>query len=247
GHPIRGNFCFTATICVLRSPNLSVHLTGVPLRSTPAGDFIVSLQSPAIVGIQNMNYKLPAAEIIESINVEGNIRTALRLDRMQSSPVAPAGIFSQTEPRKRLLELHYLVERRQDVLVFITYNTQDSPLIPGNKYDFISQWTPNQLALAQDDSHEWHKRTFTPKDMITFKLEDGGVIARAIEEGDDTTQNNIVKDSWDHEHCELCWETISSYEGYQNVAYTDGKNWLCQNCYERYILSGFGKKLGEAS
>jgi hypothetical protein len=35
------------------SPNLSVHLTGVPLRFTQAGDFIVSLNIPGpVVGIK---------------------------------------------------------------------------------------------------------------------------------------------------------------------------------------------------
>ena len=194
-----------------------------------------------------MDYKHPVAEVIESINEGTNIRTALKLDTVQSSPIAPSGIYSQTEPRELLLELHYLVERKLDVLVFITFNTQDSPLISGNKYDFIPLWVPNQLALAQDNDRQWHKQTFAPKDMITIKLKDGGVIGRAIEEGDDTTQNNIIKDGWDHEHCGLCWETISSYQECQSVAYTDGKDWLCQSCYNRYILSGFGNKLGEAS
>ena len=39
----------------------------------------------------------------------------------------------------------------------------------------------------------------------------------------------------DHEHCELCFETISDKEGYQHEGYTDGKEWLCIDCYNKYI------------
>jgi len=34
-------FRLTAVICILKLPNLSVHLTGVPLCIKPAGNFTV--------------------------------------------------------------------------------------------------------------------------------------------------------------------------------------------------------------
>jgi hypothetical protein len=41
--------------------------------------------------------------------------------------------------------------------------------------------------------------------------------------------------AWDHEHCELCWATISEYLVHQQEGYTDGKEWLCIECHDKYI------------
>lgn len=39
--------------------------------------------------------------------------------------------------------------------------------------------------------------------------------------------------SWDHEHCALCWEKISQYEGDQHEGYVtaDGLRWVCEDCF----------------
>ena len=46
----------------------------------------------------------------------------------------------------------------------------------------------------------------------------------------------LDENAWDHEHCELCMRKISEYPKDQHEGYTDGKNWLCINCYLTYIV-----------
>lgn len=70
-------------------------------------------------------------------------------------------------------------------------------------------------------------------------------MGRQATEGENLTPGLLVKDGWDHEHCFLGFESISLDEEDMNEGYTDGKDWLCENCYKTYILSGFGKRLGE--
>ncbi len=43
-------------------------------------------------------------------------------------------------------------------------------------------------------------------------------------------------DSWEHDHCELCNETISELENDLNEGYaTDGDYyWICETCYEDF-------------
>ena len=38
----------------------------------------------------------------------------------------------------------------------------------------------------------------------------------------------------DHEHCELCWQKISSYEGDDREGYTDDAayHWVCLGCWQ---------------
>jgi hypothetical protein len=74
---------------------------------------------------------------------------------------------------------------------------------------------------------------------------DRGTIVRKKLEGEEIPPGGfVVPGGWDHEHCRLCWERISDIEAGKNFGYTDGKDWLCESCYEKYIVSGLGQKLG---
>lgn len=186
-------------------------------------------------------------QVVESIEVGEIIRTTLQFVEMPTAPIAPALLQIKKEAPRLSFELHCLVDRLDNSLVFITYDVDESPLISDNCYPFYSLWTPNQLELAQDDGRNWVRMTFENQDMIAFKLEGGGTIGRKLVEGEEIKGGNIIQGGWDHEHCELCFVTISAAKGFQHDGFKDGSEWLCQACYEKYILSGFGKKLGDAS
>ena len=48
--------------------------------------------------------------------------------------------------------------------------------------------------------------------------------------------------AWDHEHCALCWETISDQANFQRDGYTNGKEWLCTNCFNKYVAPRLNKQ-----
>jgi hypothetical protein len=82
--------------------------------------------------------------------------------------------------------------------------------------------------------------------MLVSRQQDGSTIGRKLVENEKHGDGFVVSGGWNHAHCKLCWETISTHEGYKHFGYTDGSDWVCQDCYEKYIQSCFGKKLGEA-
>jgi hypothetical protein len=43
--------------------------------------------------------------------------------------------------------------------------------------------------------------------------------------------------AWDHEHRALCWKKIMEQGGDVQDGYTDGRDWLCVDCYHQYIAS----------
>ncbi len=58
----------------------------------------------------------------------------------------------------------------------------------------------------------------------------------------DKDKFDLVEDGWNHDHCELCFKTVSDFsrkddkdpvvdEGYTN----ENDDWLCKECYARYI------------
>jgi len=194
-----------------------------------------------------MAYEHPIAKVINTCQDGDTIQTTIQLNRTTGLPIAPALIYSNDEPKQLLLELHRLIAREDDKFVFETYDENVSPLNINSTYIYIPLWSKDQLEIAQSSSERWHKEQFKEQDMVTFSSDDGSVIGRKVEQDDEIGNGTIVPGGWDHEHCELCYKTISAIEGYDSIAYTDKKNWVCEQCYEKYILSGFGLKMGEAS
>ena len=192
-----------------------------------------------------MTYQSAVARIISSEKQGDILRTALTLDWTPSSPIAPASLYQPDGSWTKVLDLHKLVQRVEDTLTFETYERGAAPLIPGNTYTLTSWWRPDQLEIAQDDSRLWQKQSFIPKDLVLFSIE-GRRLGRQAVEGEAVGEEETrVKGGWDHEHCFLCWRRISADKGEPNEGYTDDKIWLCETCYQTYIASGFGKRLGE--
>ncbi len=193
-----------------------------------------------------MTYQPVVAKIISSEKQGDILRTVLTLDWIPASPIAPASLHQQLDGSwTKILDLHRLIQRTEDILTFKTYEREAAPLIPGNTYTFTSWWRPEQLEIAQDDSRPWQKQSFVAKDLILFSIE-GGRLGRQAAEGEVIGKEETrVKDGWEHEHCFLCWRTISTAEGEPHEGYTDGTIWLCETCYQTYVASGFGKSLGE--
>ena len=97
-------------------------------------------------------------------------------------------------------------------------------------------WTDWQLALVEDRSRLWRQEAFQPHDGLAHSA-DGTRLMRKRPPGEPPAPNEaIVEAGWDHEHCALCWEKIATYEGCQHTGMTDGNDWLCITCYQRYIL-----------
>jgi hypothetical protein len=170
-----------------------------------------------------MVYVYPLATVIECIRGKSVIYTKIHLDRI-SNPIAPATLRIDDLPYKngttKIFRLHRLVTRKDDILEFETFEEfepQSSLVAIGYSYHYIGWWIPDGLALAQSNPDDLQRYLFSPKT-------DG-----------------------DHDHCELCWKTISDYIEYDHEAYTDGHNSICIECYDKYVRSGFGKLLGDTA
>jgi len=191
-----------------------------------------------------MKYRNPTAKIISSKKQDNMLQTVLRLDKVPTSPIAPASLYALDNDADAVLELHKVIQRTTKVITFETYDSQAIPLRIRDKYNFVPWWSSDQVELAQSNSHRWQRQTFIAQDAVKLQIE-GMTMLRQVRVGETINEGTLIVGGWEHEHCGLCWKTISQREGHENEGYTDGEEWLCPNCYEKYIVSGFGKKIGE--
>jgi hypothetical protein len=166
----------------------------------------------------------PIATILDCVRTKRIIRTRLQLDRVESPPISPALLCVGDPPRDKdshvAFQLHRLVVRQGKVFEFETFEEYEpQSVLPsqGVTYHFVRLWMPDQLTLAQSDPGSLRRYLFTP-----------------------ASPN-------DHDHCFLCWKVICECEDNDHEAYTNGRDSVCFECYDKYIASGFGKLMGDAA
>jgi len=85
-----------------------------------------------------------------------------------------------------------------------------------------------------DKNEKWAKVVFHSTDAVevTDTAGDGKQIRgiRRLKSGEQLPSDAVVlKNGWDHEHCEVCWTHINPGDS----AYRNERDlWLCLNCFE---------------
>jgi hypothetical protein len=52
----------------------------------------------------------------------------------------------------------------------------------------------------------------------------------------DANEYSLQRKFWDHDHCEVCnWELHKSKDPEHANGYFNGYNWLCRECYARFL------------
>jgi hypothetical protein len=97
-------------------------------------------------------------------------------------------------------------------------------------------WENDRMDIIRDSSIVWTKKRFEVVPGVWTPIAGGGRILRMFEKGEEIPEGSTLdKTAWDHEHCMLCWQTISEHPSDQQEGYTDGKLWLCVDCYNKHI------------
>jgi len=78
----------------------------------------------------------------------------------------------------------------------------------------------------------WHKTTCKPRDIVISHKD--GTCSFDLSLADDADHFTLVKDGWKKDHCLVCrWELFEADDEH-GVGYSNGRDWLCVECYERF-------------
>ena len=81
---------------------------------------------------------------------------------------------------------------------------------------------------------EWTRQRWHPRPALVHRS--GGGMSLYGGQRYDSAKVDLVPDGWTHDHCEVCWwELFESDDATHGIGYTDGRTWLCTECYERFV------------
>jgi hypothetical protein len=83
----------------------------------------------------------------------------------------------------------------------------------------------------------WHKKAWKARDLVVHRKT--GKFSLEIGLAVDAEKFMVVERGWKKDYCFICrWELFESDDEH-GVGYTNGRNWLCMECCERFIERDF--------
>lgn len=99
------------------------------------------------------------------------------------------------------------------------------------------EWEVDYLrAMLQYVKFEnFQKQRWSSRDALVMK--DGSRATIYTGQAYDPDKMTIRKNFWDHDHCLACnWLLADSQGEAHAIGYSDGYNWLCEECHRLFIL-----------
>jgi Clp amino terminal domain, pathogenicity island component len=96
--------------------------------------------------------------------------------------------------------------------------------------------------LARDSKRFfWEKKQFTAPDIVVRRGD--GAVSFDLKLADDSDNFELVKGGWQEITCRICrWQLADTGDPEPGAAYTNGRDWLCSECYEKFVSPEPGKQ-----
>jgi hypothetical protein len=120
---------------------------------------------------------------------------------------------------------------------------QFTRLVVGRSFAYLDGYWGERVAIVFDTTKHWREQVFKPDDVIEYLSGGKKVIGKVgqLPSFPVDGEGKTIQGGWDHEHCAICWETISQLA--QPAGYTSQEgDWICKKCYSAYVqpkLLGF--------
>jgi len=110
---------------------------------------------------------------------------------------------------------------------------RDTVEIHGTPRDFDS--VRDAVSNCRAYSWHWQKKPWAARDMVVERAR--GSLSFDLSLAADTANYELIKAGWKKDHCSICrWELFESKEdAAHGTGYTNGRDWLCTECYEKFL------------
>ncbi|HYM77736.1 MAG TPA: Clp protease N-terminal domain-containing protein [Candidatus Dormibacteraeota bacterium] len=107
----------------------------------------------------------------------------------------------------------------------------DTVEIHGTKRN--ADYVRDVVSTVRSYNFHWHKTIWKPRDIVIRRKD--GTFSFELSLAEDSGNFTLVKQGWKKDHCFVCrWELFEA-EDEHGTGYTNGRTWLCMECYERFV------------
>lgn len=88
-------------------------------------------------------------------------------------------------------------------------------------------------SVADCRGHQWRRERWVCRDALVQRT---GTSSLYFGQQYDPAHYELVRGGWSHDHCEICWWTLSEGgDEEHSVGFTDGRRWICSECHYQFI------------
>jgi hypothetical protein len=92
----------------------------------------------------------------------------------------------------------------------------------------------------------WENRQWAARDALLYRADSGLHLYSG--QPYDHEKADLLKGGWSEDHCAICrWKLIDSESPEHREGFTNGQDWLCKECYERFVSPQSPGQLPEES
>jgi hypothetical protein len=122
------------------------------------------------------------------------------------------------------------------VTPFLRPRRPDAPQAPIEIHG--TWWDADYLREALERCVEypwhWHKQEWKPRDIVIHR--ENARMSFDLSLANPPSNFELVKDGWHKDYCLICrWDLLVSSDPEHSTGYTNGRDWLCCECYEKFL------------
>lgn len=90
-----------------------------------------------------------------------------------------------------------------------------------------------QVQARRNANWHWRQDNWKARDLVIRK---DGKLSFDVSLAADTNNFELLKSGWKKDRCTICrWELYESDEPEHGIGYTNGREWVCTECYEKFL------------
>lgn len=109
---------------------------------------------------RNQGYVSPKGKILNVQEENGVTRLIVEFDRMDSGPVAPAGLYIDPMSGNATFELHRVIGVDALVFTFETFSRTHALPGVGDIFSYRGWWMPAAMEAALDTGEAWERKSY---------------------------------------------------------------------------------------
>jgi hypothetical protein len=157
------------------------------------------------------------------------------------------GCFAAAMLRERGMSLEKLRDKFANAYPATWPSFDSSPDRPGRPHRFPgsttveihgSAWNADyiheRVKACREFNWHWHKQDYKPRDLAIHRSD--ARISFELSLAGNPAEFQLAKNAWTKDHCLICrWEVMASSDPQHSTAYTNGRDWVCTECYEKFL------------